>query len=122
MDESQLINMFANGTYNIEKLRGKTFTVEIITGFKDLGFDGQWTKHFRRRKSTGHNELRSASFGEFVVKPGIWSGYQCVLLDYGPGFVSVKDYIRQVYGNIWLGVYEVGGHLKGWFRLREVIK
>ena len=122
MDESQLINMFANGTYDVENLRGKIFTVEIITGFKDLGFDGRWTKIFRHRKLTGYNKLNKVIFGEFMVVPGTWSGYQCVMLDYGPGFFSVKDYLRQVAPDTWLGVYVVGGHLKGWFRLSEVEK
>lgn len=122
MDEYQLINQFANGTYDPEKLRGKVFNVEIITGFIDLGFVGAWTKWFRPYKSNGYNKLGAAEFGEFKTKPGVWSGYQCVLLDYGLGFISVKDYMRQVAANIWLGVYEVGGHQKGWFRLREVEK
>lgn len=120
MDEQQLINMFANGTWTQEELRGKKFEVEILLGFVDFGFKGRWTKHFRYRKRTGCNNLGAVEFGEFVVKPGTWSGYNCVLLDYGPGFVSVKDYIRQIGPNTWLGVYEVGGHLKGWFRLKEV--
>ena len=122
MDEKQLINMFANGTWNDEDLDGKKFEVEILAGFIDLGFNGAWTKVFRRTGATGYNQLGSTEFGEFKVKPGLWSGYQCVLLDYGPGFVSVKDYMRQVAPLVWLGVYEVGGHLKGWFQLREVVK
>lgn len=121
MDESQLINMFANGTWDAENLRGKVFEVEILTGFKDLGFDACWTKKFRRGKSTGVNRLGAAEFGKFRVCYGIWSGYQCVMLDYGPGFVSVKDYMREVYAHTWLGVYEVDGLLKGWFRLKEVV-
>jgi hypothetical protein len=120
MDESQLINMFANGTYDADNLKGKTFEVEMLLGFKDLGFDGVWTKRFLQTKNKGHNKLGSVIFGQFRIVPGVWSGYQCVLLDYGAGFISVKDYIRQIADNIWLGVYEVGGHLKGWFRLREV--
>ena len=122
MDESQLINMFANGTYDAENLRGKTFTVGLITGFKDLGFEGHWTKVFRHRKLTGYNKIDKHIFGEFKVIPGTWSGYQCVVLDYGPGFVSVKDYMRQVAPHTWLGVYVVGGKIKGWFRLCEVTK
>ncbi len=122
MDESQLISMFANGTWDIGSLQGKEFEVEIMLGFKDLGFDGRWRKVFRCRQLTGYNLLGTVLFGEFRVLSGVWSGYQCVLLDYVPGFISVKDYMRQVTANIWLGVYEVGGHLKGWFRLREIEK
>ncbi len=122
MGEQQLTNMFANGTYNVENLRGKSFTVEVIGGFKDQGFNGRWMKVFRHRKLTGYNRIDKAIFGEFKVFDGVWSGYQCVMLDYGPGFISVKDYMRQVAPDTWLGVYEVGGHLKGWFRLREVEK
>lgn len=122
MDESQLINQFANGTYDLNNLEGKLFTVEIITGFVDLGFSGHWIKRFLRAKKRGWNELNQVVFGEFKITTGLWSGYNCIILDYGPGFISVKDYMRQVAPNIWLGVYEVGGHLKGWFRLREVEK
>ena len=122
MDESQCFNLFANGTYNIEELRGKKFTVEILRGFKDLGFDGKWTKVFRRRKATGYNKVGNTIFGEFKVLTSIWSGYQCVNLHYNSPILSVEDYMRQVADNTWLGVYEVGGHLKGWFRLKEVEK
>jgi len=122
MDESQLINMFANGTYNWIALRGKTFDVEIVAGFVDLGFSDCWVKVFSKTAVDGYNKLSGHRFGDFKVKIGLWSGYECVLLDYGVGFVSVKDYMRQIDGHTWLGVYVVGGHLKGWFRLREVKK
>lgn len=122
MDEARLLNMFANGTYCWEELRGKTFDVEIVSGFKDLGFDGLWTKTFSRKGPDGFNRLAGQQFGFFRIVQGTWSGYQCVMLDYGVGFVSVKDYMRQVDDNTWLGVYEVGGHLKGWFRLRRVLE
>lgn len=122
MDEQQLINMFANGTWNQVALRGKTFKVEILSGFLGLGFSGYWTKRFWQSKNKGHNKLCSVIFGQFRVVAGLWSGYECVMLDYGPGFVFVKDYMRQVGDNTWLGVYEVDGHAKGWFRLTEVIK
>lgn len=122
MDEQQLINMFANGTYAAVELSGKTFKVEIMTGFIDLGFSGYWTKYFNRGRSQGYNKLGPTVFGQFKVTDGVWNGYTCVMLDYGPGFVSVKDYMRQVDPVTWIGVYEVGGHLKGWFRLREVVK
>lgn len=122
MDESTLFNMFANGTYNIENLRGKTFIVEILLGFKYLGFDGRWTKTVRYRKLTGYNMLDKSIFGEFKILPGIWSGYQCVNLHYNSPMLSIEDYMRQVDEKTWLGVYVVGGHITGWFRLREVVK
>lgn len=122
MDESELFNMFANGTYNVENLRGKRFTVEILSGSKDLGFEGQWTKIFRHRKLTGYNRLGNAIFGEFRVFEGVWSGYQCVNLHYNSPLLSVEDYMRQTSDDTWLGVYIVGGHIKGWFRLKGVEK
>ena len=122
MDEQQLINMFENGTYAAVELSGKIFEVEIMTGFVDFGFSGYWTKAFNRNGSSGDNALGKSRFGNFKITDGVWNGYTCIILDYGPGFVSVKDYIRQVGPGTWLGVYEVGGHLKGWFRLREVVK
>ena len=120
MDEASFVNMFANGTYDISALKGKRFDVEILTGFVDIGFNGHWTKHFRDDCNTGYNILNKQTFGLFKIKTGVWNGYNCIMLDYGPGFISVKDYIRQIGFNTWLGVYEVGGALKGWFRLREV--
>jgi len=122
LDEQEFIRLFGTGTYDGGELTGKTFKVEILSGFVDLGFSGRWIKRFMGRSPRGYNRLGKWGFGYFRVESGVWRGYNCVVLDYGPGFVTIKDYIRQVDPTTWLGAYEISGVLKGFFRLKEVEK
>lgn len=120
MTGAEFLNCFSTGIWNIEALKGKRFDVEILAGFVDLGFNGLWLKRFDKIRAAGRNYLNGVAFGEFKVEQGTWEGYTCVVLNYGVGFVSIKDYMRQTGPTTWIGVYVVAGNLKGWFRLREV--
>ena len=122
MDLQYIENWFSFGTVPYDGFSGKKLEVEKLDGFVNLGFLGPWTKVFHKRNGTGYNMLGKRAFGEFTVGYGEWDGSPCVVFDYGPGFIKVREYLRQVDPGVFIGVYEVGGQVKGWFLLKEAEK
>lgn len=121
MDDSELMEEFSQGTWDLSRLNGRVFTVEVVTGFQKGGFSGEWVKRFSKNGRTGFNELSGVRFGFFECSNGAFFGYGCVKLDYNVLMVGVSDYMRYSREGYWLGVYVVDGSPWGWFRLREVV-